>query len=637
MERDLARMDSNQAGFAGVVLSLLLVATALAQQEPLTIITQPRSQSVSPGASVTLRVFATPDIGTSLQWWHDNADIPGATNKALVLTNAALADAGEYWAVATRGDETAQSKSATLNIDPTFTKITAGPVATDGGDSSGAAWTDYDGDGFADLFVGNGGTRNYLYRNNGDGTFTKITNAPPVKTSGFGASWADFDNDGWPDLFVAERAANYLYRNNGDGTFTKVTPFVSSVGSRSWSGSWADYDRDGWLDLFISNGTGNNNELLHNNGDGTFARVTAGRIVHDGGTSISAAWQDYDRDGWPDLYVANNLNSLGFLYRNLGGGAFERTTNAPLATDRLEAIVGDWGDYDNDGWPDLAVAVFGRCALYRNRGDGTFERQTTGPFVTNSQTSQIVQWADYDNDGFLDLFSANDSGQDNALFHNNGDGTFTEIKTGSPVHDGGNSAGAAWADYDNNGFLDLFVANWEGFRPNFLYRNNGNGNHWLKVQCVGSASNRSGIGARVRVTAMLHGQPVRQLREISGGTGFGQGELLAHFGLADAAELTSVVIEWPSGTVQTLGPLPSNQKLVVHEPPRIRQLRRSGDSWQIEFLGVPHGAYRLDAGDDLLDWSPSGDAEPLPAPGGFQVTIPADDAALRRFFRVVEL
>src|SRR6266545_4317111 len=241
-----------------------------AQTVPPTITLQPRSQSVSVGANVT------------------------------------LAQAGGYFAIVSNDGGAATSAVAMLNVDPTFTKITTGLIATDGGDSSGCAWGDFDNDGFPDLFVGNGSTKNFLYRNNGDGTFTKRTNAVPALDSGFGGSWGDFNNDGWLDLFVANRSANYLYRNNGDGTFTKVTPFAGAAGATSWSGSWGDYDRDGWLDLFISNGGGNNNALLHNSGDGTFTKITAARIVGDGGVSIGAAWQDYDGDGWPDLFVANN-------------------------------------------------------------------------------------------------------------------------------------------------------------------------------------------------------------------------------------------------------------------------------------------------------------------------------------------
>jgi hypothetical protein len=247
--------------------------------------------------------------------------------------------------------------------------------------------------------------------------------------------------------------------------------------------------------------------------------------------------------------------------------------------------------------------VFGRCLLYRNLGDGTFARQTNGPFVLDTQNSEIVQWIDYDNDGYLDLFSANAGGQNNTLYHNNGDGTFTKITTGSVVNDGGNSAGCAWADYDNDGFLDLFVGNWQGSRPNFLYRNSGNTNHWLKVKCVGTASNRAGIGARVRVKATIRNVATWQLREISGGTGFGQTSLLGHFGLGDATLVDLVRIEWPSGAVQELRQVKADEVLMVVEPPKLESAGLGPTSYQLNVIGITGSNYVIETSADLDSWA----------------------------------
>jgi enediyne biosynthesis protein E4 len=284
---------------------------------------------------------------------------------------------------------------------------------------------------------------------------------------------------------------------------------------------------------------------------------------------------------------------------------------------------------------DLAVGVFGRNLLFRNLGDGTFAKQTNGPFVLDSQNSELVQWGDYDNDGWLDVVSVNASGQNKTLYRNGGDGTFNKVTTGSLVNDGGSSAGGSWTDYDNDGFLDLFIANWQGSRPNFLYRNAGNTNRWLKIRCVGSASNRSAIGARVSVTARIGGVERTQIRDVSGGIGFGQIDLPVHFGLGDADTVSSIRIEWPSGAVQTLGPMESRRTLTLHEPPQMKKLNLQGGVWRLDFLGVPQGRYRLETSPDLLVWQTS-ELEPVPVrPGEFQVQATATDVS-SGFFRVSE-
>jgi hypothetical protein len=523
---------------------------------------QPQGASVSLGANVTFRVTANGTTPVVYQWLHNNDIIPQGTNATLSLTNISLNSAGTYVAVITNVAGSARSQDARLDVDPTFTKITTGPVATDGGDSSGCAWGDYDNDGFVDLFVGNNPSFNALYRNNGDGTFSKITNAAPALDRGYGCAWGDFNNDGQLDLLVSNQSANYLYRNDG-GTFIKI-PFAGASGTLSWSPSWADYNLDGWLDVFIANGANNNDALLLNNRDGTFTRITNGPVVTSGGSSIAGSWADFDEDGFPDLYVANN-GGLSFLFRNNGDGTFNRVAAEPFQSDSGNAIVADWADFDNDGHMDLAVSRFGPNLLYRNNGNGTFSKIVTGSIVTASEQSEICQWVDYDNDGFLDLFVANSSGQNESLYHNNGDGSFTKITTGSVVNDGGNSAGGAWADYDNDGFLDLFVPNWQGSRPNFLYRNNGNTNAWLKVRCVGTTSNRDGVGTKVRLKAFFRGQDRWQLREISGGIGFGQTPY-ANFGLADATNVDVVRIEWPSRLIEEFRDVGAKQFLTITEP-----------------------------------------------------------------------
>jgi hypothetical protein len=457
-----------------------------------------------------------------------------------------------------------------------FTIITNASIVTDRGDSTGCAWGDYDNDGDLDLFVSNFGTPlNYLYRNNGDCTFARVTTGAIATddTNSEGASWGDYDNDGYLDLFVAVGlgANDLLYRNNGDGSFTKITsgPVVQS-GGNSRGCAWGDYDNDGYLDLFVANEQGQNNFLFHNNGDGTFTRILSGSIVNDGGASYGCAWGDYDNDGFLDLFVAN-LNQNNFLYHNNRDGTFTRITSGRIVNDGGASQGCAWGDYDNDGFLDLFVANRSqKNFLYHNEGNGVFTAITNGSIVNDVGYSWSPAWIDYDNDGNLDLFVSNGpgsgAGQNNFLYHNNGDGTFTRVTTGVIVSDAANSDGCAWGDYNNDGFLDLFVSNLND-QNNLLYRNDGNSNNWLTVRCVGQLSNRSGIGAKVRLKTIVGGQSRWQMREISGGSGYGsQNAPYGFFGFGAATNIDLVRIEWPGGVVQELHAVASKQLLTVTEP-----------------------------------------------------------------------
>jgi hypothetical protein len=465
---------------------------------------------------------------------------------------------------------------AALSTQAQFTAITNGPIISDRGDSTGCAWGDYDNDGYLDLFVSNFGTPlNYLYHNNGDGSFTRVT-AGAIATSGTnseGATWGDYDNDGNLDLFVAVGLGgnDLLYRNNGDGSFTRITsgPVVQS-GGNSRGCAWGDYDNDGYLDLFVANEQGQNNFLFHNNGDGTFAKITSGNIVTDGGASYGCAWGDYDDDGFLDLFVAN-FNQNNFLYHNNRDGTFTRITSGRIVNDGGASQGCAWGDYDNDGLLDLFVANRNqRNFLYHNEGNGVFTAITNGAVVNDIGYSWSPAWVDYDNDGFLDLFVVNGPpsgpGQNDFLYRNNGDGTFTRITNGIAVNDNAIGDGCAWADYDNDGFVDLFVTTLND-QNNLLYRNNGNDNNWITIRCVGQRSNRSGIGTKVRLKTGIGGQTRWQMREISGGSGYGsQNAPFAYFGLGTTTNIEIVRLEWSSGLVQELHTPAPKQLLTAVEP-----------------------------------------------------------------------
>src|SRR6266404_573276 len=295
----------------------LLLTAALANAHAQPVITrQPTNQSVSLGASAKFQVSATSTNSPILfQWQFATTNVPTATSSSLTLTNIQIINAGDYDAVLTDGSGSVTSWVATLEVDPTFTHITQGDIVNARRDYRGIAWGDYDNDGHLDLFV--------------------------TSTDGHGfAPW------------------NYLYRNDGYGTFTSMPTNVvgNLVGPNGGSEgcTWSDYDRDGFLDLFVARY--GNDQLFHDNGDGSFTRITNSPVVKDGKDEYQCAWTDYDNDGWPDLFMAAINSGGNFLYDNSGNGTLTRITSGAIATDRPADLPAPaWVDYNNDGLPDLFV------------------------------------------------------------------------------------------------------------------------------------------------------------------------------------------------------------------------------------------------------------------------------------------
>ena len=521
-----------------------------------------------------------------------------------------------------------------LGQDP-FTKITTGPVVTDVGDSTGGAWGDYDDDGLPDLFVSRGTVNmrgesrvlNLLYHNEGNGAFMKVTNGPVMTDRGWfrGGTWGDYDGDGDLDLFVGNATipgpgvvnVNILYRNLGGGAFEKITsgPLVTGL-VVTWTAAWVDFNRDSLLDLFVVSAAldpggipiNTPNTLFQNQGNDTFDLVSKPPLTTEIRTCERAAWSDYDNDGRPD--VAATSDFLGFYHQETDG-SFVLAKVQP-ESHWFSGLA--WGDYDNDGLVDLYQGRFfeDTVSLYHNLGGGQFEelRLPGGP------NNQAGAWGDYDNDGYLDLFvteATGQAGKRNQLYRNNRDGTFTQLASGEsvvtdPVRSPSTwSFGCSWADHDNDGFLDLFVANGENTsQRNFLYHNNGNTNHWLLLRLKGTVSNRSAIGARVRARATIWGKEVSQMRDVGGGADWSQGDLRPHFGLGDATTVTTLRLEWPSGLVQEFADLPANQILTVEEgrPILMKPELRPDGTFQFQLNGGVIGqSYVTESSADLADWT----------------------------------
>ncbi|MBK9405015.1 MAG: VCBS repeat-containing protein [Ignavibacteria bacterium] len=469
-----------------------------------------------------------------------------------------------------------------------FIKMTNSIVSIDSGASRSVNWIDYDNDNDLDLFISTGyryGDNNYLYRNE-NGTFTKIYDQPLVHDSlpSDGSSWGDFNNDGLPDLCVVNwwNKINLLYQNNGNGNFVflNASP-VSSLQSYSETCSWGDYDNDGLLDLFITNSDGlNHRNFLYKNTGSAFVKIDTGATVSETAYSRGVNWIDIDSDRDLDLFVCREGNRVNFLYKNNGNGYFTKITNTALTSEAGEFWSGSWGDYDNDGDPDLFVTNNGnqKNSLFRNDGNFNFTKILNDPLVNEIGYNAVSGWGDYDNDGDLDMFVTQayvppgfTQKLTNKLYKNllmeSGTASFQKITSGEIVNDSGYSYGFAWGDYDKDGDLDLAVANtFSENQKNALYKNNNqNGNKYITIKCTGTITNRSAIGARVRVKTVINGTPVWQIREVEGQSGYCGQNLILHFGLGNASVIDSIKVEWPAGGNQYFTNVPVNRSVTITE------------------------------------------------------------------------
>jgi len=483
----------------------------------------------------------------------------------------------------------------------------------------------------------------YLFHNNRDGTFKDVTKKAGFTRSGWGQACCvgDYDNDGNDDLFVSYWGRNVLYHNNGDGTFTDVSEKAGLAGSEGRWGAgccFLDYDKDGHLDLFVANYlnldpsrapkpgeaiycnyndipvpcgpqgfAGGTNVLYRNRADGTFqdvseqsgiarprgpaAMVFVNRNWQPAGSyGMGAAAADFDNDGWPDIYVASD-SAPSLLYRNNHDGTFrEVAVPAGCAFDENGVAQSGMGvavgDYDGDGWLDIARTNFTDqlTTLYRNYGKGAFEDSSikAGLGVNRKYLGFGVGFLDYDNDGWKDLFIANGHvyaqiankklhvtyRQPKVLYRNLGNGRFEDVsaKAGPALRTENLGRGCAFGDFDNDGNVDVIINNLDG-PPTLLRNDASNKNNWIMFKCVGTRSNRSAIGTRIRITSGDH----NQIDEVmSGSSYYSQNDFRLHFGLGRASKADRVDVTWPSGAKESFTDLSANQLYVLEEMKGIR-------------------------------------------------------------------
>lgn len=481
----------------------------------------------------------------------------------------------------------------------------------------GAAFIDFDQDGFMDIYTCSGtwvkgfsktkppesDNYNRLYRNLKNGTFQEVSKTAGVRGPWYsmGVTVGDINNDGYPDIYLSNYGDNTLYLNKGDGTFEDITDQSGVGGGNKCSvgAVWLDYDNDGLLDLYVGNylnydpdysyyyapdgfpgplAYDSQKDVLYKNvGDNKFEDVTKQMgIIDIDGRAMGVGAADYDGDGFVDIYVAND-HTVNYLWHNDAGNGFtdKGTLSGTGFSQAGEATVSmsvDFADYNHDELLDIFISDDNYCSLYENIGNGVFKDNSYASGISMA-SGQFVGWSssflDFDNDGDPDLFKANGElkhlyGQEDQLFDNVGEGKFSDISLdlSSYFKEEHVGRGACMGDYDNDGDLDIYIVNLNG--PGKLLRNNkGNESNWIILDLEGTKSNRDGIGCRIKI---LSNSSV-QVSQKKSTTGYlSQNDSRVHFGLGEAKLIDKIEIMWPSGTSQVLEQITSNQILKITEP-----------------------------------------------------------------------
>lgn len=459
-----------------------------------------------------------------------------------------------------------------ISSGQTFLKITDtnNPIVSDPGHGSGTyigtAWVDVDNDGWLDLYV----NRRAVYKNLRNGNFEKLTTGLELNTVSISNTWADYNNDGFIDCFIVSTidSQSFLYKNNGNMTFTKIRSgaIADSSYNTGWGSSWGDYNNDGYVDLIIAAASpfgivNHPSRFWKNNGNETFTKIDTTQFTMITAAYTCPTFYDYDQDGDIDLFIgsgtASSLNP-DYNYKNLlketGTPFLQRIDTSIIGTDPVDGQVWNFIDYDNDNDLDAFLTNYTvRNNLYRNEGNGYYVKMTeaqVGNIVNAGNVNLTNLWGDFDNDGFLDCFVTKDNNNANKFYHNNGNGTFTSLDTISICTGGGPHFGASAGDYNKDGKLDIFATGLTQTKGLFLniYQN---ANKWVNIKCTGTTSNRSALGTRIKAKATINGTAQWQIREINAANSFNSMNMLnVHFGFGNAAQIDSLIVFWPSGLRQ---------------------------------------------------------------------------------------
>ena len=545
-----------------------------------------------------------------------------------LVSFAATAQSPVFSANATSGQVSAAAKSvirfedasdkAGINFIHSFGSAKLGSLLE--GTGGGCVWFDYNNDGLLDLYILNGRPledsmhpyplkekpvpppQNHLYRNDGNGRFTDVTDKAGLNPDMYSiaVTAADYDNDGFVDLFVSAYGKTILYHNDGNGYFTDVTD-KAGIKLEGWaiSSTWLDYDKDGCVDLFAGRYVkfdpkyrayyaadnypgpldyeGETNKLFHNNCDGTFTDVSEkSGISNYIGRTMGVTAADFDNDGWDDIYVANDRTE-NFLFHNKRDGTFEEIGNDSGTAygqngESTSSMGPVFADLEGRGLLDLFVSDGHYNRMLKNTGKLTFEDIGAGNGVSQAN-AQYVSWGtgvyDFNNDALLDVLIFHGGlihliPQEHTLFQGLGNGRFADVSetAGTVVNERTVARGACFADYDNDGKVDAFLVNL-GAKGKLVHNVSPDTGHWLAIKLVGTKSNRDGIGAKVEIFAGSK----RELQERVAESGYlSQNDPRLHFGLGTATVIDKIVVKWPSGREQTLEKQPVDRVLTIEEP-----------------------------------------------------------------------